>query len=146
MNWRERIESDPQTLHGRLRVRGTRIPVSVVLDNLATHVDLREVLTNHPSLSEEDVRACLAWAAECSHAAEHAQGHEGVIDADFGDSPEPGEAAEERATAAARPKEGNAPRKAAGFKDFLRAMPNVGADSDFERPVDYGRPEVEWGT
>jgi hypothetical protein len=42
--------------------------------------------------------------------------------------------------------EGTAPKKAAGFKDFLRSMPNVGDDSDFERPVDYGRPEVEWDT
>jgi hypothetical protein len=40
MNWRDRIVSDPHTLHGKPRVRGTRIPVSVVLDNVAARVDL----------------------------------------------------------------------------------------------------------
>jgi uncharacterized protein (DUF433 family) len=122
MNWRERIESDPQTLHGKLRVRGTRIPVSVVLDNLAAHVDVREVLTSYPSLSEEDVRACLAWAAECSHAAEQT---------------------EEHATVEASPKEG-AKGDAEAFWAYLMSIPNVGEDADFERPVSYGRPDIEW--
>ena len=66
MNWRERIESDPQAPHGKPRVRGTRIPVAVVLDNLAAHVDLQEVLASYPVLSVDDVRACVAYAAECS--------------------------------------------------------------------------------
>lgn len=64
MNWRERIVSDPQTLHGKVRVQGTRIPVSVVLDNLAAGLSHQELLASYPSLTEEDVRACLAYAAE----------------------------------------------------------------------------------
>ncbi len=35
MEWRERIHSDPAVCHGQVCIRGTRIPVSVVLDNLA---------------------------------------------------------------------------------------------------------------
>ena len=135
MNWRERIERNPQTLHGKLHVRGTGIPVSVVLDNLAARLDPREVLTIYPSLSEDDVRACIAWAAEISHS------KDGVIDADFEESPEPGAAAEQPASA-----EGSAPKRAIGFKEFLRSMPDAGDDADFERPRDYGRPEIEWDT
>jgi uncharacterized protein (DUF433 family) len=83
MGWRDRIESDTHAARGGLRVRGAGIPVSVVLDNLAEHVDLHEVLASYPSLSEEDVRACIAWAAECSHMIERVEGRKGVIDADF---------------------------------------------------------------
>jgi uncharacterized protein (DUF433 family) len=135
MNWRERIERDPHTSHGTLHVRGTRIPVSVVLNNLAARLDLREVLTAYPNLSEDDVRACIAWAAEIS------QGREGIIDADFEESPEPGATAEQPAAA-----EDSAPKRARGFKAFLRSMPDAGDDADFERPRDYGRPEIEWDT
>src|SRR5580692_3383523 len=85
-NWRERIERDPGTQHGEPHIRGTRIPVSAVVNNVAIRADLREVLASYPSLSEEDVRACVAYAAERSH------GKDGVIDADFDGSPEPGEA------------------------------------------------------
>lgn len=36
--------------------------------------------------------------------------------------------------------------KAPGFKAFLRSMPDVGDDADFERPLDDGRPVPEWDT
>jgi uncharacterized protein (DUF433 family) len=64
MDWRERIVSDMQTLHGKARVRGTRIPVSVVLDNLAAGLSHQEVLASYPSLTEDDIRSCLAYGAE----------------------------------------------------------------------------------
>ena len=64
MEWRERLVSDPQTLHGKVRIRGTRIPVSVVLDNLAAGIREGEILASYPSLTHEDVRACLQHAAE----------------------------------------------------------------------------------
>lgn len=63
MSWRERIVSDAHTLHGKARVQGTRIPVSVVLDNLAVGLSYAEILASYPSLTEEDIRACLAYAA-----------------------------------------------------------------------------------
>jgi uncharacterized protein (DUF433 family) len=135
MNWRERIERDPRTLHGKLHVRGTRIPVSVVLDNLAARLDFRQILTIYPSLSEDDVRACVAWAAEISH------DKEGASDADLEESPEPGAATEQPAAAA-----GSAAKRGIGFKEFLRSMPDAGEDADFERSRDYGRPEIEWDT
>ncbi len=64
MDWRALITSDAQTLHGQVRVAGTRIPVSVVLDNLAAGMSEAEILSQYPTLSREAVRACLAYAAE----------------------------------------------------------------------------------
>lgn len=66
MDWRERIDVDPEICHGKARVAGTRIPVSVVLDNLADGVSSDDILDNYPSLSEEDIRAAVAYAAELS--------------------------------------------------------------------------------
>ena len=140
MGWRERIESDPKTLHGRLRIRGTRIPVSVVLDNLAAHVDVQEVLASYPSLSAEDVRACVAWAAECSHAtdARSSRTKDGVIDADLAESPEPYFERPEP------PAEGASAPRAPMLYDLLMLGPDVGEDSDFERRRHPPREQPEW--
>jgi uncharacterized protein (DUF433 family) len=234
MNWRERIESDPETVHGQPHVRGTDVPVSDVLGDLAARMDSRDVLKSHPGLSEEDMRACLAWAANASQAAERAPAGVVVLvgaggtgsfkgGAASGEAfarllrcvrtlvggemegaglrdvvlvydrvrhaievkhlsgsgemterrPAAAGAAWEREAAAALtdllhamphqgggtelavlPAEGHeAPATqtastgtATGFKHFLRSMPNVGDDTDFERPLDYGRPEIEWDT
>ncbi|XXT19143.1 hypothetical protein WME94_53845 [Sorangium sp. So ce429] len=55
---------------------------------------------------------------------------------------ERGEITAERAAEIA----GDAVEKTPDFKEFLRSMPDVGEDADFERPLDYGRPVVEWDT
>jgi uncharacterized protein (DUF433 family) len=141
MNWRDRIESDPRALHGEPRVRGTRIPVSVVLNDLAARLDLQEFLASYPSLAEADVRACLAWAAEFSHTAEGAQARDGA--GEPGSPGEPGGATAERASLDASPKEAPA-GNAEAFWSYLMSIPNVGDDADFERPVSYGRPDIEW--
>jgi uncharacterized protein (DUF433 family) len=67
MDLRERITSDPETLHGKVRVKGTRIPVSLVLENLAAGLSHPEILSSYPSLTEEDIRACLAYAADLAN-------------------------------------------------------------------------------
>ena len=64
MDWHHRITSDPAILHGRACVRGTRIPVSVVLDNLAAGISEDQIVSSYPSLTLEDVRACVAYGAE----------------------------------------------------------------------------------
>jgi uncharacterized protein (DUF433 family) len=66
MDWRERISSDPQVCHGKVCVKGTRIPVSVVLDNLAAGEQVEDILGSYPTLKAEDLQACLAYAAELS--------------------------------------------------------------------------------
>jgi uncharacterized protein (DUF433 family) len=64
MSWRERISVDPAVCHGRACIRGTRIMVSVVLDNLAAGVPTEELLKSYPTLASEDIRAALDYAAE----------------------------------------------------------------------------------
>ena len=64
MDWRARIVSAPTIAHGKACVRGTRIPVSVVLDNLATGLSPEEIVRSYPSLSLDDVRASVAYGAE----------------------------------------------------------------------------------
>jgi uncharacterized protein (DUF433 family) len=64
MNWQERITVDPGVCHGRACIKGTRIMVSVVLDNLAAELMPDEILGSYPSLTREDVQAAVAYAAE----------------------------------------------------------------------------------
>mgnify|MGYP001767001048 CR=1 FL=1 len=64
MEWRERIHSDPEVCHGRVCVRGTRIPVSVVLDNLAAGLTPEAIVEDYPSLTVDDIRAAQAYAAQ----------------------------------------------------------------------------------
>jgi uncharacterized protein (DUF433 family) len=65
MNWQDYIVVDPGICHGREPgVKGTRIPVSVILDNLAANLSLDEVLHSYPSLSREAVQAAILYAAE----------------------------------------------------------------------------------
>jgi uncharacterized protein (DUF433 family) len=66
MNWRERITVDPLVCHGKACIKGTRIMVSVILDNLAEGASEKEILTSYPSLSSEDIKAAIAYAAELS--------------------------------------------------------------------------------
>jgi uncharacterized protein (DUF433 family) len=64
MDWRARISSHPDICHGKACIAGTRIMVSVVLDNLADGADTAEILRLYPSLKAEDVAAAIAYAAE----------------------------------------------------------------------------------
>jgi len=59
----ELIKVDPKIMHGRACVRGTRIPVSVVLDCLAAGMSEDEVLEDYPTLSREGIRACIAYGS-----------------------------------------------------------------------------------
>ena len=64
MKWQERIASDPSICHGKVCIKGTRIMVSVILDNLAAGVSNAEILKSYPSLSELDLKAEISYAAE----------------------------------------------------------------------------------
>jgi uncharacterized protein (DUF433 family) len=64
MDWRERIVTEPTLCHGKACIRGTRIPVSVVLDNLAAGLTSEEILRDYPSLCNADIHAAMAYAAE----------------------------------------------------------------------------------
>lgn len=60
----EHISIDPQICFGKPCIRGTRIWVSLVVDNLAENVSESELLAAYPQLTPADIRAALAFAAE----------------------------------------------------------------------------------
>ena len=68
MNWQDRIVVDPQICHGKACIKGTRIMVSVVLDNLAAGVSYTELLKSYPSLTEVDIQAAMAASLGESYA------------------------------------------------------------------------------
>ena len=57
------ITADPNVCHGQACIKGTRIPVSVVLDSLAAGMAHGEILQQYPSLTEDAVRAAIAYGA-----------------------------------------------------------------------------------
>jgi uncharacterized protein (DUF433 family) len=60
---RERITLDPAVMVGKPVVRGTRVPVSLVLKHLADDLSVDDLLRAYPHLTREDVRACLDYAS-----------------------------------------------------------------------------------
>lgn len=64
MNLFDRISVDPHVCHGKACIRGTRVLVSVVLDNLATGRTAEQIVADYPTLTIEDVHATVAYAAE----------------------------------------------------------------------------------
>lgn len=63
----KRISIDPRVCFGRPVIRGTRVWVSLIIDNLAEGVPEAEMLAAYPQLKPEDIRAALAFAAEITH-------------------------------------------------------------------------------
>ena len=64
MNWREYVTVDPNVCHGKACITGTRIMVSVILDNLAAGLTPDEIVCSYPSLTPEAVKAAITYAAE----------------------------------------------------------------------------------
>jgi uncharacterized protein (DUF433 family) len=60
--YQERIVADPRILAGKPVVKGTRIAVDLVLEELSHNPDIAELLAAHPDLTRDDVQACLAYA------------------------------------------------------------------------------------
>ena len=67
MNWHGYITADPNVCHGNACIKGTRIMVSVVLDNLAAGLSMEEILRSYPSLKRESILAAISYAAELTH-------------------------------------------------------------------------------
>ncbi len=62
--YQERIVTNPQILAGKPVIKGTRIGVDLVLEELAHNPDITELLATHPDLTRTDVQACLAYAKD----------------------------------------------------------------------------------
>ena len=71
-NWKERVSVSPTVCHGKACIRGTKIMVSVILDNIAAGVGRTEILASYPALKSEDLDAAISYAAELAR--------EGVMD------------------------------------------------------------------
>jgi uncharacterized protein (DUF433 family) len=64
MKWQDRISVDPLVCHGKACIQGTRVMVSVILDNLADGVSRDDILASYPSLQAKDIDAAISYAAE----------------------------------------------------------------------------------
>ena len=64
MRWRNHISVDPKICHGKACIAGTRIMVSVVLDNLAAGESVENILHSYPTLTREGIQAAIEYAAE----------------------------------------------------------------------------------
>ena len=63
-NTKERIVRIPGVLGGRPVIQGTRISVDTILERLAFDLDLKTLFEDYPELTEEDIKACIAYAKE----------------------------------------------------------------------------------
>ncbi|MDA8239927.1 MAG: DUF433 domain-containing protein [Nitrospiraceae bacterium] len=59
----DRVSVDKNILHGKPCIKGTRIPVFLILDLLAGGSTNADILADYPDLSVEDIRACVEYAA-----------------------------------------------------------------------------------
>lgn len=67
VEWQDFLSSNPDVCAGEICATGTRIPVTVILDNLAEGASSDEILTSYPSLRPEHIKAALAYAAALAH-------------------------------------------------------------------------------
>ena len=64
VDWKQHIVSTPDVLRGKPRVKGTRIPVSLVLGHLAAGQTAGEIIKEYPDLTSEQIAACLDYARD----------------------------------------------------------------------------------
>ena len=64
VEWKQHIVSDPEILRGKPRLKGTRIPVGLVLGYLAAGKTAAEIIAEFPDLTHEQIAACLDYARE----------------------------------------------------------------------------------
>lgn len=60
MDWHNLVTTDLSVCHGKACVKGTRIMVSVVLDNLFDGASVEEIIASYPSLNRDVIHACIA--------------------------------------------------------------------------------------
>lgn len=63
-NWQERISINPNVCHGKPCIKGTRVMVTVILDNLASGLTFEEIVREYPPVKLEDIKAAIAYAAQ----------------------------------------------------------------------------------
>ena len=63
-DWEERVSFNPKICHGKACITGTRIMVTVILDNLAAGQTHEQIMEGYPALTREDILAALGYAAD----------------------------------------------------------------------------------
>lgn len=61
VNWKDYVETTPDVLRGKPRIKGTRIPVSLILGYLAKDYSIENVIAEFPDLSKQHIAACLTY-------------------------------------------------------------------------------------
>jgi uncharacterized protein (DUF433 family) len=64
MEWKEHISSDPGIMFGKPVIKGTRIPVDLILEKLALNYSFEELMQAYPKICEKDIQSCLLFAAD----------------------------------------------------------------------------------
>jgi len=64
INWKHHIVSTSDVLHGKPRIQGTRIPVSLILGYLSARYSFDQIIQEFPDLTEEQIAACLDYARD----------------------------------------------------------------------------------
>jgi len=64
VSWQQRVAIDPEVHHGDPCIKGTRIPVAIIVGSLADDMTPEEILDAYPQLTPDDIRAALAYAAD----------------------------------------------------------------------------------
>ena len=64
MKWQEHISTDPKIMFGKPCIKGTRIPVDLIVEKLGYGETMEYLLTAYPKLKKEDLLACLLFAAD----------------------------------------------------------------------------------
>ena len=64
LNWKEHIESNPKVMFGKPVIKGTRIPVDLILEKLSLGENIEQLLNAYPSIKIEAIYACLKFASE----------------------------------------------------------------------------------
>ncbi|CAM3889371.1 DUF433 domain-containing protein [Flavobacterium cucumis] len=67
INYQEHIEIKPEVRFGKPIIKGTRISVYDVLNWLANGMNINEIITDFPELTEDKIKSCLAYAADKEH-------------------------------------------------------------------------------
>ena len=64
VGWKDHIVSDSEILRGKPRLKGTRIPVGLVLGYLAAGKSVDDIVTEFPDLTHDQIAACLSYARD----------------------------------------------------------------------------------
>lgn len=60
----DRVEINPKIMVSKPVIKGTRIPVELILKMLSQGMSIKEILEEYPHLTKEDIQACLAYATQ----------------------------------------------------------------------------------